>query len=148
MRTPKKKFASELPKYAVIGVLGLGVVVAIAKAFGPDENARPIQVKTADLSEVATTGKQLFDENCAACHGTNAAGSQNGPPLIHDIYNPGHHPDESFQMAVAQGVRQHHWPFGNMPRQPQVTKDQVAIIIEYVRELQVANGIVYRQHNM
>lgn len=148
MRIPKKTFASELPKYAVIGVFGFGVVVAISKAFAPDENALPIQVKTTDLSVVATNGKQSFDENCAACHGINAAGTQNGPPLIHDIYNPGHHPDESFHVAVTQGVRQHHWPFGNMPKQPQVTKDQVAMIIEYVRELQVANGIVYRQHNM
>ncbi len=145
---PKKTFMSDLPKYAVMGVFGLGLIVAIARAFGPDENTIPIQVKTVELSGLAAAGKQIFDENCAACHGNNASGTDQGPPLIHDIYNPGHHPDESFQRAVSQGVRQHHWQFGNMPRQPQMPVEQTAMVIEYIRTLQAANGIVYRQHNM
>jgi mono/diheme cytochrome c family protein len=49
---------------------------------------------------------------------------------------------------VRHGVRQHHWPFGDMPAQPQVTDEQLAQIIRYVRELQAANGIVYREHRI
>ena len=100
------------------------------------------------MSFEATEGRKLFDANCATCHGKNAAGTDKGPPLIHDFYNPGHHSDAAFYFAAARGVRQHHWHFGDMPPQPQVTQDDLTGIIRYVREMQVANGITYRQHQM
>lgn len=64
-----------------------------------------------------------------------------GPPLVHKIYEPSHHGDAAFQVAAAQGVRAHHWRFGNMPPQDGVTAGDVTAIIAYVRELQRANGI-------
>ncbi len=109
---------------------------------------RIASVKVPQLSALAANGKSAFDAACAQCHGLNAAGTDIGPPLVHDIYNPGHHSDEAFFLAVELGVRQHHWPYGDMPPQPQVTQDQVAAIVRYVRELQVANGISYRPHRM
>ena len=105
-------------------------------------------VKVPPLSDIAARGKIAFDANCAPCHGANASGTDQGPPLVHNIYNPGHHADGAFFLAARLGVRQHHWPFGNMPPQPQVSEEQVAAIIRYVRELQVANGITYRPHRM
>lgn len=106
-------------------------------------NAALINVTLPDtLSENAQIGKLAFEANCAACHGTNAAG-QNGlaPPLVHIIYEPSHHGDESFHRAAALGVQGHHWPFGNMPPVDGITRDEVTMIIAYVRELQRANGI-------
>lgn len=100
------------------------------------------------LSPLAVSGKQAFDANCAQCHGTNASGTDKGPTFIHEIYNPGHHSDAAFFMAANLGVRQHHWPFGNMPPQPQVTQEQLVAIVKYVREMQAANGISYRPHRM
>ncbi len=95
-----------------------------------------------DFSEQALIGQSKFEANCAACHGTNAAGKDGiAPPLIHIIYEPNHHGDESFQLAVAQGVRQHHWPFGDMQPVQGLSRDDVGSIIAYVRELQRANGI-------
>jgi hypothetical protein len=35
-----------------------------------------------------------------------------------------------------------------MPPQPQVTEPQVAAVVQYIRELQLANGIGYRPHRM
>jgi hypothetical protein len=35
-----------------------------------------------------------------------------------------------------------------MPAQPQVSDSQMTAIIRYVRELQRANGIIYRRHRM
>lgn len=94
------------------------------------------------LSAQAETGKQAFDAVCAACHGTNGAGKDGfGPPLVHVIYEPNHHGDMSFFMAVQNGVRAHHWRFGNMPPQEGLTKGDVTNIIAYVREMQQANGI-------
>jgi mono/diheme cytochrome c family protein len=93
------------------------------------------------LTAIAQDGKILFDRTCAACHGANAAGSGNGPPLVHKIYEPNHHGDQSFLLAARNGVRAHHWQFGNMPPQPEVSDAQVGTIVTYVRELQRANGI-------
>lgn len=94
------------------------------------------------LSTDAQMGKRVFDANCAACHGPNAAGQkQTAPPLVHIIYEPSHHGDESFQRAVSFGVRQHHWPFGDMPPVEGLARGDVTLIIAYVRELQRANGI-------
>lgn len=81
-------------------------------------------------------GERLFDKNCAKCHGTEGVGTDQGPPLVHKIYEPNHHADISFQLAVKRGVRSHHWGFGNMPRIKGVDEDDVAEIITYVRRLQ------------
>ena len=95
-----------------------------------------------ELSKVAQIGKIAFQSNCLACHGENAVGQKGvAPPLIHKIYEPSHHGDESFQRAVAVGVRAHHWKFGNMPSIEGLTRGDVKAIIAYVRELQEANGI-------
>jgi cytochrome c len=94
------------------------------------------------LSQNAQVGKLGFEAKCAACHGGNAAGQDGvAPPLVHIIYEPSHHGDEAFQRAAALGVQGHHWPFGDMPPVEGVTRDDVTMIIAYVRELQRANGI-------
>jgi mono/diheme cytochrome c family protein len=95
-----------------------------------------------ELSEQARIGKQAFDAKCAACHGTNAAG-QNGvaPPLVHKIYEPNHHSDMAFVIAAKNGVRAHHWNFGNMPPVEGLTDGDVKLIARYIRELQKENGI-------
>jgi mono/diheme cytochrome c family protein len=134
----------------VLAAVAFAVVVFV-NLNGQSERAPADQatsVRTPPLSDVAARGKVAFDANCATCHGANASGTDQGPPLVHDIYNPGHHADGAFFLAAKLGVRQHHWPFGNMPPQPQVTEVQVAEIVRYVRELQIANGITYRPHRM
>ncbi|WP_167647382.1 c-type cytochrome [Mameliella alba] len=94
------------------------------------------------LSANARLGKSIFDAACATCHGANAAG-QNGvaPPLVHKIYEPNHHSDMAFVIAAQNGVRSHHWSFGNMPKVGGVTQGDVKMVVAYVRELQRANGI-------
>ena len=94
------------------------------------------------LSPEATMGKQAYDAVCADCHGENAAGKMGfAPPLIHPIYEPSHHGDMAFQMAALNGVRAHHWNFGDMPPQSQVTRAEVNSIIAYIRAVQRKNGI-------
>jgi len=96
----------------------------------------------AEFSEQATIGKTIFEAKCSECHGANAAG-QNGiaPPLVHKIYEPSHHSDMAFVLAAQNGVRAHHWKFGNMPRIEGLTQGDVKMVVAYVRELQRANGI-------
>ena len=86
-------------------------------------------------------GEQLFTDNCARCHGEAADGTNMGPPLVHRLYVPGHHPDFSFQNAVKNGVIAHHWDFGDMPPVAGMSDDEVSQIIEYVRNLQREGGI-------
>ncbi len=142
------KIKDHLPAILVIAVLVLGAGVIASRFLPSSTNGVLVDVRLPDLSQTASRGKTAFDANCAQCHGPNAAGSDRGPPLVHDIYNPGHHGDMSFVFAAKRGVRSHHWRFGNMPAQPQVTDEEMASIIRYVRELQVANGIFYKTHKM
>lgn len=90
-------------------------------------------------------GKPLFEKHCAACHGTdlkgNEKGEKKGPPLLHKVYEPSHHGDAAFQLAAKNGVRAHHWPYGDMAPVPQVTPDDVAHITAYVRMEQRKVGI-------
>ena len=69
-------------------------------------------------------GKSIYASKCAVCHGKGGTGSNQGPPLVHKIYEPGHHADYSFYKAVASGVRSHHWRFGNMPAIPGITPER------------------------
>lgn len=96
----------------------------------------------AELSAEARMGKRAFEAKCAECHGANAAG-QNGvaPPLVHQIYEPSHHSDMAFVLAAKNGVRAHHWNFGNMPPVEGLTNGDVEMIARYIRELQKENGV-------
>lgn len=101
-----------------------------------------VAVAVPDLSENARSGERTFNANCVLCHGPNASGTGLGPPLVHKIYEPGHHQDFTIQSAVRNGVPSHHWPFGNMPPVPAVSDEDIPNIICYIRELQRANGII------
>ena len=138
----------KLPTIAVAAFIALGVWIVGSKMLSSDAGFTTVEVTVPALSNKASAGAQVFATNCAACHGDNASGSDKGPPLIHDIYNPGHHADGAVLLAVKNGVRAHHWPFGNMPPQPQVSAVQAESVITYIREVQAANGIESRPHQM
>lgn len=120
-------------------VLLLSLTLGIANANATEHVVA--DVKQPELSGKAAFGKLAYDRFCIECHGQNVAGSEKGPSFLHRVYHPGHHSDRAFYLAVAQGARAHHWPFGNMPPVEGVTEQQVGMIIEYVRAMQKANGI-------
>ena len=127
------------------GWLAAGCAVLVAALVGTGawwfHRATAEAVVIPEFSAKARAGARLFAANCAVCHGENATGTEKGPPLLHKIYEPGHHPDASFQRAVKAGVMSHHWPFGHMPPVPGLSREDVSKIIAFVRELQRANGI-------
>ena len=94
-----------------------------------------------NLVEDVQAGAHLFATNCAICHGTDVMGSVRGPPLVHKLYEPSHHPDAAFFRAVSQGVVSHHWSFGDMPPIPGISQRDVGNIVAYVRDLQRSHGI-------
>ena len=91
--------------------------------------------------DAVARGEALFASNCVACHGEQGTGTTAGPPLVHEIYEPGHHPDAAFVAAVELGVHAHHWDYGDMPAVQGLDRDAIAAITAYVRALQRANDI-------
>ncbi|MGX1497998.1 mono/diheme cytochrome c family protein [Labrenzia sp. MBR-25] len=125
----------------VLAVLFWGLVAE--KDQSPDASgAALVEVQVPALEGDALAGQALYRKSCASCHGENAGGRDGiGPPLVHKIYEPGHHADGSFLLATARGVRAHHWPFGDMLPVEGVSQADVEKIVVYVRTLQRANGI-------
>ncbi len=87
-------------------------------------------------------GEGAYATRCAECHGARGVGTDQGPPLVHRIYEPGHHGDAAFHLAVTRGVRAHHWGFGDMPPVADVMPSEVTAIVSYVRWLQRQAGIL------
>lgn len=123
------------------------LIAATLCAASPSLHAQAYVIPQASpgLMPNVAAGKKLFDKHCATCHGTdlkgNDKGEQKGPPLLHKVYEPSHHGDAAFQLAAKNGVRAHHWPYGDMAPVPQVTPDDVAHITAYVRMEQRKIGI-------
>ncbi|MDE0005562.1 MAG: c-type cytochrome [Rhodospirillaceae bacterium] len=128
---------------ALILLMALGCGEATPRQYETTKSNDTVQVSVIRpaLSDAALAGEVLFNANCSLCHGANAAGTHQGPPLIHKIYEPGHHSDFSFRNAVRRGVRQHHWQFGDMAPVAGISSEEVDQIICYIREMQRANGI-------
>lgn len=115
----------------------------VAEQAGNAAGATMVEViLPANFTTQEQMGETAFNAKCAACHGDNGAGRDSiAPPLIHKIYEPSHHGDMSFQLAAMNGVRAHHWPFGNMPAVDGVTPSDITNITAYIRAIQRANGI-------
>ncbi|GIR85152.1 MAG: hypothetical protein CM15mP85_17760 [Rhodobacterales bacterium] len=99
-----------------IGILLCLLTVAIASFFVFSKNTKgtatelkvgePIEsVLVPDqISDLGLLGKNIFELKCQSCHGINAAGRHEiGPPLVHKIYEPSHHSDQSFYRACGVG---------------------------------------------
>ena len=126
---------------ALFAVFGCGSdPVAPAQTPGAAREDQP-PAPVLDVAVAARQGEELFNANCSACHGLEAVGTNLGPPLIHRVYHPGHHPDFSIRNAVAQGVPQHNWPFGDMAPVPNVEGQDVEKIICYIRQTQRDEGL-------
>ncbi len=98
-------------------------------AVPPSESYRSVR-----LSPDAKKGKLIYDRACQSCHGRYGTGSTKGPALL--AYLARHHSNQTFYDAVRNGVKQHHWSFGDMPAIPGVKRDDVTNIIKFIRELQ------------
>lgn len=127
-----------------IALIALGGYSYFSQPEPAAEGSGPpmVSVTVPELTAAQQQGETAYNQNCAACHGKNGAGQDGvAPPFVHRIYEPNHHGDGAFFIAAQNGVRAHHWPFGDMPPVEGVSQQDVASIVEYVRALQRANGI-------
>lgn len=107
----------------------------------PEQVRQRQHMPAPDFVADADRGETLFHAHCSRCHGKAASGTDHGPPLIHPIYRPGHHADLTFYWAAKDGVKQHHWQFGDMPPVSGVSPEDVGHIVAYVRREQRRAGI-------
>ena len=130
--------------------VAMGVMAATACVGMEEPTPMVMKTPTPDPTNTVNTetgsptylaGLDLFNMNCAQCHGEKATGSEVGPPLIHEVYQSYHHPNFSFHAAVNKGVPAHHWFYGDMPPIPGLSNEDVEKIICYVRKLQDDSGM-------
>ncbi len=120
----------------------LAVALAGCERLEPEHARRNLHLPPPDFVAHAEQGEELFRARCSRCHGEAGRGTEQGPPLVHKTYRPGHHTDMAFHLAVKDGVKQHHWRFGDMPPVEGVSPEEAGHIIAYVRELQRRAGVI------
>lgn len=117
-------------------VLAAVILALVAASCGGDSDDDSSGASAAGSGE----GAALYGESCAVCHGDDLRGTSRGPSHLSIVYEPGHHSDDAFRSAIANGSPQHHWDFGDMPPVPGLDDDEVEAIIAYVREVQEREG--------
>ncbi|MFY9269174.1 MAG: cytochrome c [Candidatus Manganitrophaceae bacterium] len=130
------KILKQTPFFLLLLSLLAGTGCSGSKSSSPSQTG-PVPKAPTEMAK----GEALFNTHCAKCHGEGARGTDHGPTFLSKIYEPNHHGDPAFQMAARNGVRAHHWNFGDMPRIDGVQPEEVAEIIRYVRWLQKEAGI-------
>lgn len=110
-----------------------GVTVLVAACGGGGGSS-------SDAAPDVERGKQLYGGACAMCHGADLRGTKQGPSQLSKVYEPSHHPDEAYRLAVKNGVRAHHWRFGDMPSLPAFPDDAIRDVIAYIRSEQQKQG--------
>lgn len=77
--------------FGIAKILVLGAIVVALGVFAMWRNAAHhprtliAEIVVPTLSAEARAGEAAFNENCVACHGRNGAGTEQGPPLIHEF---------------------------------------------------------------
>lgn len=98
-----------------------------------------IRADEALMTIVRSTGRQLFGDNCAACHGRDGKGNRNYPDLTDDDWIWGGGP-ERIQQTLTVGVNARHAEtrVGQMPafgRDEMLDRRQVLDVAAYVKSL-------------
>ncbi|MBK5268585.1 MAG: cytochrome c [Acidimicrobiia bacterium] len=124
-------------KLIVVRRLSLLAITLLVLAGCAETSQLGIDRSPAELIELGSTSYQTF---CAACHGVDLRGTDQGPSFLSIIYEPNHHSDFAFTSAVKNGAVAHHWEFGDMPPVAVITDDEIAAVTAYVRNVQEIEG--------
>ncbi|MGE3511434.1 MAG: PQQ-binding-like beta-propeller repeat protein [Vicinamibacterales bacterium] len=93
-----------LPRLLLRALLGLGIsltIIAGLQRLDGTVAAQSVALSPTFLASQATSGKQLFDQQCASCHGSSLDNGEFGPPLSGEefLQKWGNHPlDEVFDV--------------------------------------------------
>lgn len=123
------------PWKLIVGISLALIATGCASPTGESDTGIPPQDPA-----LVTVGSDLYAGNCASCHGQDLKGTDRGPSHLSIVYQPSHHADGSFLLAVRRGSSAHHWPFGDMPPIEGLADEDVAAIVAFVRENQRLEG--------
>ncbi len=118
---------------AAVVLFALGSLLLVGCGGGSTDSA--------DRAVDTSGGAELYQANCASCHGADLRGTSKGPSHLSVVYEPGHHSDDAFRSAIANGAPQHHWSFGAMPPVGGLSGSEVDAIIAFVRQVQQQQGL-------
>lgn len=130
-----------LKQYYFVTLILVSLFLVSCDNLDPESIRKRQHMPGKDFIADAKQGESLFSTNCLRCHGVAGKGTQQGPPLVNKVYRPSHHADITFHWAVKDGVKQHHWKFGDMPALKNIPPESVGHIIAYIREQQRQSGI-------
>ncbi len=85
-------------------------------------------------------GAAVYQQYCAECHGVDLRGTDKGPSQLSIIYEPNHHGDYAYRVAIREGTREHHWWFGDMPPVEGITDLEIEKVISFIRAEQQRLG--------
>jgi mono/diheme cytochrome c family protein len=113
----------------------LAAILVVACADNATEEAEP-----AGANSTGDLGAEVYANSCASCHGADLRGTDEGPSQLSIVYEPNHHPDDSYRSAIANGARQHHWSFGDMPPVEGLNEEEIEAVIGFIRSEQQRQG--------
>ncbi len=121
---------------------------ADADDAGDASSAPPAPTVTSDAPAPPTTaaalvvpdGAAVYQQYCAECHGADLRGTDKGPSQLSIIYEPNHHGDFAYRVAIRDGTREHHWWFGDMPPVEGITDLEIEKVISFIRAEQERLG--------
>lgn len=123
-----------------IGALVVLLIIAVVGFGGNSSDSDAGTGIPVQDPELVAAGEPLYQASCASCHGTDLRGTDKGPSHLSVVYEPNHHGDVAFILAAQNGVRGHHWPFGDMAPIPGLSDEDLAAVVAYVRENQRISG--------
>jgi mono/diheme cytochrome c family protein len=133
----KRLLHAASPVQPIAAVVTVALIVFAAACGGAPEAMEPASPASPASSGV---GADLYQSNCASCHGVDLQGTDKGPSHLSIVYEPNHHGDDAFRWAILQGAQQHHWNFGDMAAITGLDNDEIDDVIAYVRSEQERQG--------
>ena len=124
---------------AALAIIAVLAITACGDNSEPSTEASSTGIAPQD-PDLVKAGNAVYQANCAECHGADLRGTDKGPSHLSIVYEPNHHGDAAFVLAVQRGTPAHHWPFGDMEPVEGLTDDDISAIIAYVREQQRLHG--------
>ena len=138
---PKKGLQWLVKRLVLTVAMVAPMLVSAGDLPGPEARRQALHLPPMGFKGDADKGVEPFEKYCMMCHGTKGRGNEQGPPLVESVYRPDHHADLSFHFAVHDGVKSHHWNYGDMKPVPLITPEETEHVIAFIREEQKRVGI-------
>ena len=121
---------------------------ADASEAGDTSAPEPSPAQTAEVTAPTSTaaelvipdGGEVYQQYCAECHGVDLRGTDKGPSQLSIVYEPNHHGDYAYRVAIREGTREHHWWFGDMPPVEGISDLEIEKVISFIRAEQERLG--------